>query len=124
LDEGIELIKRELAIAKKNDGEEYFRVAASTHRQLGVILRNAQRYKESKEEFLHSLELFESINTRKSKDVARVLNGMGQLEALQSNFAEAVNLFAEALEISREVSPDNVEDIDKRLAVAREGKAI
>jgi hypothetical protein len=49
---------------------------------------------------------------------------MGQLEALQSNFAEAVNLFAEALKISREESPDNVEDIEKRLAAAREGKAI
>jgi nephrocystin-3 len=124
LDEGIELINRELAISKKNDGEEYYSNAARTRRRLGVILRDAGRYKESREEFQQALQIFESINTRKSKDVARVLNGMGQLEVLQSNFAEAIQLFEEALEISREVSPDNVEDIDKRLAVAREGKAI
>ena len=124
LDEGIALIKRELAIAKNNDGEKYFRVAAGTHRQLGVILRNAQRYKESKEEFMHSLEIFESINSRKSEEVARVLNGLGQLEALEGNFAEAEKMFAEALEIRREVSPDNVEDIENRLAAAIEGKVL
>jgi hypothetical protein len=33
-------------------------------------------------------------------------------------------LFAEALEISREVSADNVEDIENRLKAAREGKSI
>jgi hypothetical protein len=48
----------------------------------------------------------------------------GNLQALQSNFAEAVKMFAEALEISRAVSPDNVEDIENRLNAAREGKAI
>jgi nephrocystin-3 len=123
LDEGIDLIYRELNITKTHDGESSHS-AAGTHRRLGVTLRRAGRYKESRLEFQKALEIFESINTRKSKDVARVLNGVGQLEALQSNFAEAVNLFAESLEISREVFPDAVEDIEKRLKAAREGKAI
>ena len=64
------------------------------------------------------------IYKRKSDEVAGVLNGLGQLEALEGNFSLAQKLFAEALEIRREVSPDNVEDIENRLIAAREGKAI
>jgi tetratricopeptide (TPR) repeat protein len=122
-DEGIDLIYRELNITKKHDGESS-RSAAGTHRRLGVILRDAGRYKESRLEFQKSLEIFESIHKRKSDEVAGVLNGLGQLEALEGNFSLAEKMFAEALEIRREVSPDNVEDIEKRLAAASEGKAI
>ena len=71
-----------------------------------------------------TLTRFESIHKRKSDEVAGVLNGLGQLEALEGNFSKAQKMFAEALEIRREVSPDNVEDIEKRLAAAREGKSI
>ena len=123
MDEGIELIYRELNITKKNDGESSHS-AAGTHRRLGVILRGAGRYKESRQEFQQALEIFASINTRKSKDVALVLNGIGQLEALQSNFAEAIKLFEEALDISSEVSPDLAKDIENRLKAAREGKSM
>jgi tetratricopeptide (TPR) repeat protein len=92
--------------------------------RLGEIYLKISRYEESKNEFQQALDIFESASSRTSVDVAKVINGMGQLEALQSNFAEAVNLFSEALEISREVSADNVEDIEKRLKAAREGKSI
>ena len=43
---------------------------------------------------------------------------------MEGNFAEAQKMFAEALEIRREISPDNVEDIENRLNAAREGKAV
>jgi hypothetical protein len=33
-------------------------------------------------------------------------------------------LFAEALEISRKVSPDDLEDIENRLAAAKEGRTL
>ena len=122
-DEAVDLMYRELKITKKHDGEDSHS-AAGTHRRLGVILRGAGRYKESRLEFHKALEIFESIHKRKSDEVARVLNGLGQLEALEGNFSLAQRLFAEALEIRREVSPDDVEDIEKRLAAAREGKAI
>jgi len=123
LGEGIDLLYREINIIKKHDGDNS-ESAAGTHRRLGVILRGAGRYKESRLEFQKALEIFESIHKRKSDEVAGVLNGLGQLEALEGNFSLAKKLFAEALEIRREVSPDNVEDIEKRLAAAREGEAI
>ena len=123
LDEGIDLLYRELNITKKHDGENSDG-AAGTHRRLGVILRGAGKYKESRQEFQKALGIFESIHNRKSDEVAGVLNGLGQLEALEGNFAEAQKMFAEALEIRREVSPDNVEDIENRLNAAREGKSI
>jgi tetratricopeptide (TPR) repeat protein len=123
LDEGIDLIYRELHITEKHDGENSHS-AAGTHQRLGVILRGAGKYKKSRQEFQKALEIFESIHNRKSDEVAGVLNGLGQLEALEGNFSKAQEMFAEALEIRREVSPDDVEDIEKRLAAAREGKAI
>jgi len=88
------------------------------------VLRTAGRYKESRKEFQKALEIFESIHKRKSDEVAGVLTGIGKLEALEGNFSKAQKMFAEALDISREVSPDDVEDIEKRLAAAREGKAL
>jgi len=123
LDEGIDLIYRELDITKKHDGENSDS-AAGTHRRLGVILRGAGKYKESRQEFQKALQIFESIHKRKSDEVAGVLNGLGQLDALEGNFSKAQKMFAEALEIRREVSPDNVEDIENRLAAARAGISI
>ena len=122
-DEGIDFIYRELNITKKHDGESSDS-AAGTHRRLGVILRGAGRYKESRQEFHKALEVFESIYKRKSDEVAGVLNGLGQLEALEGNFAEAQKILAEALEIRREVSPDNVEDIENHLSAAMAGKVL
>jgi tetratricopeptide (TPR) repeat protein len=123
LNEGIDLIYRELDITKKNDGESSHS-AADTHRRLGVILRGAGRYKESRLEFQKALEIFESIHKRKSDEVAGVLNGLGQLEALEGHFSKAQKMFAEALEIRREVSPDNVEDIENHLSAATAGKVL
>ena len=123
LDEGIDVMYRELNITKKYDGENSHS-AGESHRQLGVVLRTAGRYKESRKEFQKALEIFESIHKRKSDEVAGVLNGLGQLEALKGDFSLAQKLFAEALEISREVSPDDVEDIENRLKAARDGKVI
>ena len=122
-DEVIDLLYRELSITTKHDGEKSHN-AAGTHRRLGVILRGAGRYKESRQEFQKALQIFELIYQRKSDEVAGVLNGLGQLEALEGNFSKAQKMFAEALEIRRELSPDNVEDIENHLKAAREGKAI
>jgi nephrocystin-3 len=122
-DRAVPLIRNVLTIVKKNDGEKS-KSAAEKYRQLGVTLRRASRYKESSDAFQVALEIFESINTRKSAEVALVLNGMGQLEAIQGNFLEAEKLLAEALGISRESSPDIVEEIEKHLAGARTGKSI
>jgi tetratricopeptide (TPR) repeat protein len=121
LDEGIDLIYRELHITEKHDGEKSHS-AADTRRRLGVILRGAGRYKESRQEFLKALEIFDSIHKRRSDEVAGVLNGLGQLEALEGNFPEAQKLFSEALEIRREVSPDNLGDIENHLSAAIAGK--
>ena len=122
-EDAITLMRRILIIIKKQDGEKS-KSAGEQHRQLGVILRNAGRYKESKEEFINALNAFELAEPKDSINFKRALIGIGQLNAMQSNFAEAEKFFAEALEISREVSPYDVEDIEKRLAAAREGKAI
>jgi tetratricopeptide (TPR) repeat protein len=122
-EDAITLMRRILIIIKKQDGEKS-KSAGEKHRQLGVILRNTGRYKESKEEFINALNAFELAESKDSINFQNALIGIGQLNAMQSNFAEAEKLFAEALEISRKVSPDDLEDIENRLAAAKEGRTL
>jgi nephrocystin-3 len=63
--EAIDLLYCELGITNMHDGEKSYS-AAETHRRLGVILKYAERHKESKGEFQQALEIFELINTRNS----------------------------------------------------------
>jgi nephrocystin-3 len=124
-DEAVQLLTRELRITQGAEGADSDS-AARTSQRLGVILRDAGKLEEAQPPLEAALHTFESIEGRQSDPVAGVLNALGQLAALQRNFALAIEHFTEALAIRRAASPENLEGsslLEARLEAARAEQA-
>jgi tetratricopeptide (TPR) repeat protein len=113
-------------VQKDKANAEWQRDLGWTRQHIGETLRGLGSYAESRESFRAALEILESLDGRGSDGVAVVLAGLGKLEMLDGDYPAAATHFAEALDIRREVSPEDGEEIarlEQQLAAAREGRA-
>jgi tetratricopeptide (TPR) repeat protein len=94
---------------------------AYAYASTGDILRDFHRYEEARDHYEHALAIHESTGTQRETDFVCALRGLGQVELNSHHPSEAIPNLERALELSRDIAPEDVmEDaLEVRFALAQ-----